>query len=639
MAILLVTTAAYALAYLLWFWGTPFGEVPVLDGRENIALARQIAEGSLPTEPFFRAMLYPALLSLFARSGVSDGDVLMIAGVVGVILHVAATAALFRCAWLLWNRVGPALLTGFLFGLYPLANYFAAEPLDTTFSLSLAVIALWLCLSSAKTAQLAKIGAGRLIACGLVMSLAFLARPNFLPMLVAMPLAAALIANGNRKRLLVPALVIAGMLPPLLAYASWQRSVSGHLGVMPWQGGFSLWVANGPDANGRYYAQKSAVAYEGTHQNPARIESETLYRAETGEQSEPLKNDRFWRDKTKAAILSAPGRWVGLEARKLYFFLNDFEQYNNKTFSFHKAESPLLRWNPLSWGIVFCLAVAGVYATRRDNWRQPAALLLLATAYLAGGLLVFAGDRFRFPLVPFAALFAGGASVIATSVWKEWNQAKKSNCIGAAALALALSFSRLFGVHDTSTYVQDRLLLANASLRAGHDAEARAYAAEVLNSHPDRSDARHILAAARFNQHLAGTDPLKSKVEWQVLADQLDEASPALSGTKWTRAVANWNAGRKDAAIQQWRELSSAGRSRVEADSLAMLVLTDQATDSERSDLLLRDWKQQSPYVWMALAKLGGTRFEQQIRPAISPEKWAQVKATQARLLPNPGER
>src|SRR5690349_3988128 len=35
--LLLLATAAYAVAYLLWFWGTPLGEVPVLDGRENIA--------------------------------------------------------------------------------------------------------------------------------------------------------------------------------------------------------------------------------------------------------------------------------------------------------------------------------------------------------------------------------------------------------------------------------------------------------------------------------------------------------------------------------------------------------------------------------------------------------------------------
>lgn len=634
--LLLLVTAAYAVAYLLWFWGTPLGEVPVLDGRENIALARQIADGSLPSEPFFRAMLYPALLSLFARSGTSDSDLLMIAGTLGVLFHILATAALFRCSLLIWHRRAPAILSALLFGFYPIATYFAAEPLDTTFSLSLAIIAIWLGLSSAEPSRSGQLSIWKLIACGLLLSLAFLARPNFLPLIVAMPIAAVVLANGATRRVLAPSLIVAGMLPPILLYAGWQRSVSGHFGIMPWQGGYSLWVANGPEANGRYYAQKSAVSYEGSHQNPARVESESLYRAETGSPSSPLENDRFWRAKTKAAVIADPSRWLGLEVQKLYFFLNDFEQYNNKTFSFHKAESPLLRWNPLSWGVVFSLAVIGLFAAWQTDWRKPAALLILASAYFAGGLLVFAGDRFRFPLAPFAALFGGGVLFVFTSGWRQWSLTRKIMCAVSAVLALAIAFSRFLGVHDESTYVQDRILLANASLRAGHDAEARAYAAEVLKSHPDRSDARHIAATARCNQHLDGTLPLNGEAEWRALADQLDGASATLPGTKWTQAVANWNAGRKDAAIQQLRELANSGQPRIGADSLAMLVLVEQATESERAALQARDWRQQSPYVWMALAKLGGERFEQQIVPAISAEKWAQVRATENRLFPNP---
>ncbi|MBR4329814.1 MAG: hypothetical protein IKP71_08160, partial [Candidatus Riflebacteria bacterium] len=51
---------AYGFLYLLYFWQTPLGQMPVLDGSENFLLASQIASGSLPHEPFFRSMLYPA---------------------------------------------------------------------------------------------------------------------------------------------------------------------------------------------------------------------------------------------------------------------------------------------------------------------------------------------------------------------------------------------------------------------------------------------------------------------------------------------------------------------------------------------------------------------------------------------------
>ena len=629
--VVLVLTAAYSFAYLLWFSGTPLGQVPVLDGRENIALARQVADGTLPKEPFFRGMLYPAFLSLFAKAGLGDADLLTTAGILGVLFHLLATLAVFRCAHLVWKRVLPAFLSGLLFGLYPIANYFAAEPLDTTFSLALAMCAVWLCLAgTSRRNGEARIGNGKLIGAGLAISLAFLARPNFLPLVVALPLVGWYLARDVAGRWRAPLLIFSGIAPAVLAYGGWQASVSGDFGVMPWQGGYSLWVANGPGANGRYYAQKAAISYEGSHQNPARVESETLYQERTGSPGTPKQIDRFWRDQTKAAILAGPRRWIGLEFQKLYFFFNDFEQYNNKTFAFHKAQSPLLRLNPLSWGVVFCFAAAGLFAASGSDRRRLGAVIFLAGAYLAGGLMVFAGDRFRFPLAPFAALLAGGFFVAARD-WKQWSLARKSACIGCVAIVAVISFSRFAGVHDTSTFVQDQLLLANASLRAGRDAEAKAYAAAALQSHPERADARHIAAAARFNQHLTGTAPLTTEREWSEVADDLE--GTALAGMKWTQAVANWNAGRRERATEEWRRLAASSPSRVAGDSLAMLVLSHQATPEETTRLLQLDWREQGPYVWTALAALGGERFENQLLTMMPLEKWARIKATAMRLL------
>ena len=64
--------ALYALAYLLWYSATPLGLYPVLDGREQLALAGAIARGELPHEPFYRAPLYPALLAWVIKFGVVE---------------------------------------------------------------------------------------------------------------------------------------------------------------------------------------------------------------------------------------------------------------------------------------------------------------------------------------------------------------------------------------------------------------------------------------------------------------------------------------------------------------------------------------------------------------------------------------
>src|SRR5262250_73356 len=78
--------AAVIALHLRFFLASPSGRFPALDGAENLALAQRIAQGTLPHEPFFRAMLYPACLSLFLLSGIG-------------ISWLPAIAALLGCAW------------------------------------------------------------------------------------------------------------------------------------------------------------------------------------------------------------------------------------------------------------------------------------------------------------------------------------------------------------------------------------------------------------------------------------------------------------------------------------------------------------------------------------------------------------
>jgi hypothetical protein len=60
-------------------------------------------------------------------------------------------------------------------------------------------------------------------------------------------------------------------------------------------------------------------------------------------------------------------------ARKAYALLNNWEQYNNKTYAFHKALSPWLSWNPLCWGLLLVLGPS------------PAAARLARVPALRGG--------------------------------------------------------------------------------------------------------------------------------------------------------------------------------------------------------------------------------------------------------------
>src|SRR5205807_7081504 len=135
--VLIVGVAIYAGVYLLSFLASPLGRIPLLDGAENVELATQIAAGSLPHEPFYRAMLYPALLSLFLRAGISAASLPIVAGILGLLFHLGSTLCVYHLAKRLWSSSRAGLVAAALFGVNPVAVYFSAELLDTTFALFL----------------------------------------------------------------------------------------------------------------------------------------------------------------------------------------------------------------------------------------------------------------------------------------------------------------------------------------------------------------------------------------------------------------------------------------------------------------------------------------------------------------------
>ena len=106
-------------------------------------------------------------------------------------------------------------------------------------------------------------------------------------------------------------------------------------------------------------------------------------------------------------------------ARKAYALLDNWEQYNNKTFAFHKARSPWLRWNPICWGALLVLGVAGAARLGAESPRAARALAAVAAAVAASILLFFVSARFRLPLAAVLAVLAGGA-LAAPSFWRAW---------------------------------------------------------------------------------------------------------------------------------------------------------------------------------------------------------------------------
>lgn len=562
----LAVALLYSLGYGMAHWETPLGQYPQLDGRENLALARLMASGDLPAEPFYRALFYPWVLSRLLLLGWPSDLLPLAAGLLGVATHALNALCVAVLARRVWRSDAAGMLCGLALGLYPMAVYHALDPLDTTLGMAfclIALVALFRSVPQAAPAIPEWMGTKAtfwLAASGLSMGIAVQTRPHYLPMLLLLPVLGWWVAGSRRVfrvqragYAVIPA--IAGGTVMLVGGAlNWQ--IGGEFRFLPWQGAFNLYAANGPEANGRYFRQTLFLVDVAPWENPARLESELRFAAETGRTPPftPSEMGMHWRRKTVQALTDDPMRWVHLTGRKLLFLGHDFEQYNNRTYAFHRDRSPWLAFNPLRWGWVFPLGIGGfvlALAGIREARRDATVLVALAVVFTAGVTLFFASDRFRLPLVPFLIIGAG-AWVVIPRVASSAARRAFAFSVSATLLAAGLAWAPWTGVRSTETFIQDRSLLANAAAEAGLDGDAIFWANQVLQEDPTRQDAVRILLIGFFNLQVSSEEPDLRPYSWARPArwiGRITVSDPVLDAIV---GVYSWVLGDPWTARMQW---------------------------------------------------------------------------------------
>ena len=505
LAILLVAVLFYGFFYMNWYWSTPLGMTPVLDGAENMALAEKIYQGTLPSEPFYRAMLYPLMLAFLRLVGVAPDLMMSFAGLLGLLFHLLTTLLVARIALILWKSESAAILGGALYGFYPLAVYFAAEPLDITAAIFFMTLGFYLYLRNSE--QIAN-RSGFLA--GLAIGVGGLLRANVLAS--AGVFAVDVLIGGQRRKAALAVLAVL-LMTVLGGLAGWYHS--GEFRLMPWQGAFVLYSANSATANGKYFNQTIFLPDRDLSYNPARLESEILYARETGASGTYSIDafNRFWRDKTVQHVAENPGQWFGLQMRKFYYLLNNFEQYNNKTFAFHRDLTPILSYNPLCFGLLLIAAVLVLFNLREYNPEMKK--ILLALLLLAVGTVVFlVSARFRFLLVPLLAAIAPGLLVL-----QIFDRRAILKNLAVVLVVALLSFSTLFGAADMSTVNSDRMLLAHACARLYDFAGQVYWADQVLKEMPDHLIAVRVKVVGFTNLVLAGE--MGAAKDWALISKEL----------------------------------------------------------------------------------------------------------------------
>jgi hypothetical protein len=542
----------YWLLFGLYFLADPLGQVPVLDARENLAWAERIAADALLAEPIYRALLYPWLLSWLPDSLLPVG-----ASLFGLAMHGVSALLVGRIAGHLWQNTTAARLAGFIYAVYPVALYFSGQVLDITFATTLFLAGVYALLNCAECVPRRQALLWALLA-GFVGGLAVLARPNFLPAVLCFPLVMMFFkAPGRLGRGLCLA---AGVALALGVQGAANYKLSGEVRLLPWQGAYNLYAANRVGANGKYYMQRLSFERVEAGSNTTRMESEWFYRKEVGEGAPDsvAAMNAHWRERLFEEISADPVRWLALMGRKLVYAANNWEQYNNLTYAYHKERWPYLRWNPLGWGLLLIAATCGLIAGfSRANRPALYTLGLLALAYLAGLLLFFISARFRLPLAPLLCVALGGCVFFRELAgWRK----KVGLCAGSLVMAV-VSFGNWFGAQDRQTFIQDALLLAQANSQMGADADALRLARAVLQREADRPEAQRLEVTSLFNLWLLTGE----SSYWAEMTRAMEALDSSDAAVEFIRGVVHWRSGKREQAVSTWR--AAVGKYGAEADS------------------------------------------------------------------------
>jgi hypothetical protein len=553
----LLLNAAFALHFML----DPLGLVPVLDARENMGWALRIASGQLPVEPFFRALFYPAILALFAQVNLLSPAVVTVFGLVCHLFNGFLTGLLARRVW---GSYAAAWFSGLLYAVYPVAMWFAVQTLDISLGITLFLLGIYLLLRGCDEKRRRSQQYRDLFFTGMLGGLAVLARPNFLTAVLLLPLLpSVLIYNRSgevfkarvREGALALLLVGSGLLFMLLAQGFMNQHVSGEFRVLPWQGPYNLYAGNHSGANGKYLVQHVSFADLPAGVNPARMESEYLYRQAVGPEAE-LDIDAmnaYWRQALVEEIQEQPVRWLGLMGRKLVYLFNDWEQYNNLSYEYHKERFALLRYNPLGWCVLLIGGLAGLLVgwSRLDRSRGLV-VVLLVLGYAGGLLLFFVSARFRLPLASLMCVFSGGLVFCTVSRLRMLGLLRVGLVCCLGALLAVVGYGNWFNAKDRAPYIQDEALLATASLQAGRDDLALEYADAVLARDGTRSGARRTQVSALFNLWLMAADAERAEAFWLRLVSALEELSQPDASAYFIQGVVEWRGQEAARAKASW---------------------------------------------------------------------------------------
>ena len=410
--------------YLVIYSGMPDWDMLTVDNYYHFNWAKDIASGNVFGDTtYFRAPFYIyCLAAVFSVFGAS----LTAARLFGLLIGLSSLILTFLTGKKLFGeRTG--LIATAIQSVYPIVIYFESELLlDPLFMLLLQLSVYFLVLWY-KEQRLSSF-----ICMSLSLGLASITRPTallFLPIVIIF----IYLSNtlwGQRVKLITAFVILVALI--ILPITIRNYFTGGEAVLISSQGGINFYIGNHQLSDGVTAAMPEPLGH-----NWKIDDIEYLAKSEMKAELNSGALSDFWYQKTFEEIFERPLQWSGLFLKKLYYNFSNREISNNRNLTYFFSQHPILKFNFLSFAIVFALSVLAIVTGYKSHWGVRL-LLILIVFYAVAVALFFFSSRFRLPLWPFYIILS---AVGIESLIGLLRSSYRSYILPVAAAVIAAIFS------------------------------------------------------------------------------------------------------------------------------------------------------------------------------------------------------
>lgn len=437
---------ALALTFLVRFWfvlsmrGQPFSFIgpQYVDSYFYHKWAVEIISGNFwGSDVFFLRPLYPYLLAILYSI---FGQHVLPVQLFQTLLATASCFFLFDTTRRMFGA-RPALFAAFGFALTGILVLYTGTLLYVEITIFLSLLSLWLVLVAGSRLWL-------WILTGVSFGLLVICRPE---MLAVLPFLLLWLWRRHLASLFSPLasrrgpVLLAGMAFAVIAIVPVRNYIVARDPVLfTAHSGINFYYGNNPAADGTWQPTRELEKGVGFSHERLKQISRTI----EGKEVNPSQASAYWTNQGLKFITSRPLAYLRLEARKLLFFLSNYEVPNDYYPETARAASIPLKLAFVNFGLVLALGLAGMFfAWPRRGQAAPA--YLFVAAYLLSALVFYVLSRLRAPVFPFLLMFAGYGLSELPEALRKWKSAR-------TAIGLAVAVAVSVGVNliplQTRTY-------------------------------------------------------------------------------------------------------------------------------------------------------------------------------------------